>query len=51
MRQREIERAIRQSAVVQPPVIFHPSGVARVGVQVLRADVMVLPVHHAAQAS
>ena len=51
MPQREPKRAVRQRAVVQPAMIFKPSGVVRVLVEVLRADVVVLASNHAPKAS
>lgn len=49
MRQREAERAVAELAVVVAAMIFKPSRVRCVGVQVLRADVVVLAVDHAAK--
>jgi hypothetical protein len=51
MRKRQPKRTMTQRAVVFAAVIFHPGGVRRVLVQVLRADVVMLTFNHLAQAS
>ena len=51
MRQRKVERSVAKLAVVFPPMIFGPSCVRRVLMQMLRANVVVLAANHQAQAN
>lgn len=49
-RQRQSERALQSRAIVLPSMILSPSRMNGIGRQVLRADVMVLPINHPAKA-
>ena len=51
MSEPEPERSMRQRSIVQPPMILKPCRMGRVVVQVLRANMMVLALAHAPQAS
>ena len=49
MRHCQTKGLVRQRAVIEHPVIFKPSRVACVGVQMLRRNEMMLDVDHAAE--
>jgi hypothetical protein len=51
MCERQSKCAVAQLPVVFAPVVFHPSGMCRVLVQVLRTDVVMLTFNRLAQAS
>ena len=51
MRQGQPERPVAKLAIVLAPMIFHPSRMGGILVEVLRADVVMLATDHQAKAS